>query len=399
MDVDSEGSIYVTGAFQDEWNMTNEKMVASGGSDIFLAKYDAKGDIIWLRSSGGDYSRRHVISEYGSKVKVDPEGNIYNVGVFMNIAKFQNQTLISEGGSDIFISKYDSNGSLIWANNFGGKGSDIPKDLQIDDRGNVFITGSFKEDIDFSTFRLTSNNGQSNFIVKLKRDGNLEWAKQFNSSIFKSIELIRFTKGGLLISGHLGNDSNGVNNKFDEHQMYSYIALLSETGDVKWTYIVSSNRKIMISDVVVTARNEATFIGSFAGEIYDGNRKLLSSGGLDILLGRIETGSGKILNLQTLGGSNDQIGKSISESSSGLIFSGEFQSEITLDGNKVLEGSSDVFYGFLDNDLSIHGLRKLGGKGRNSNNELLVKEDNIFLIGDFNNDVQFNELSISSLGY
>ncbi|MGH8564958.1 MAG: SBBP repeat-containing protein, partial [Gammaproteobacteria bacterium] len=122
--VDGSGNSYVTGRFRDTATFgpgeTNETMLTSaGGNDVFVAKYDSLGDLVWAKRAGG------TSDDDGRGIAVDGSGNSYVTGFFPDTATFgpgeTNETMLtSAGGNDVFVAKYDSLGDLVWAKRAGG---------------------------------------------------------------------------------------------------------------------------------------------------------------------------------------------------------------------------------------------------------------------------------------
>jgi hypothetical protein len=84
--------------------------------------------------------------DFGLSVDHDASGNVYTAGYFSGNVDFDpgpsSFRLISEGESDIFIQKLDTNGNFIWAVSFGSSAySDVASDLRIDHNGNVIVKG------------------------------------------------------------------------------------------------------------------------------------------------------------------------------------------------------------------------------------------------------------------
>ena len=78
--------------------------------------------------------------------------------------------MTSEGESDIFILKLDANGQFLWAKGIGGSSFDYANDIKVDANGDLFITGVFKNTVDFdpgsSTHNLTSNGQYDAFVLQ-----------------------------------------------------------------------------------------------------------------------------------------------------------------------------------------------------------------------------------------
>lgn len=124
--------------------------------------------------------------EISASMKVDPSGNIILVGNFSDTVDFDSDTsivnLISNGITDIFIQKLTPEGKLIWAKTIGGSGNDRALCVTTDETGNVFISGIFKDTVDFdpgpAVFKLSSGQTyDQSFTLKLDSNGNFVWAK------------------------------------------------------------------------------------------------------------------------------------------------------------------------------------------------------------------------------
>ena len=185
---DVSGNIYVIGLFSgtvdfDSGPGTFDMNSVSQTEDIFIAKLDASGNLIWAKQMGG------ISDDYGYSIAVDAAGNVYSTGYFQFTADFDpgpneyNLTAESGGiGGDIFVSKLDPSGNFLWAKRIGGADTELAYSVATDDLHNVYITGLFESATDFdpgdNTFSLTPQ-GYDIFICKLTSDGDFAWAKQF----------------------------------------------------------------------------------------------------------------------------------------------------------------------------------------------------------------------------
>ncbi len=169
----------------------------------------------WARSFGG------TTSEWPTDIKTDHSGNVYSIGYFEDSVDFDPGSGVdmrySNGSQDFYIQKLDNNGNLIWVKTFGGVSVDRGQSLNVDNAGNVFITGSFTDTVDFdpgpNTFQLVSRQPiigvfyVSTFILKLNKDGDFVWALSYDIGQFTEL----FTKidkdGNLLTAGKLNNGS------------------------------------------------------------------------------------------------------------------------------------------------------------------------------------------------
>jgi hypothetical protein len=112
--VDDSGNAYVMGTFRESATFGLEEvgettLTSDGESDIFVAKYTADSDLVWVRRAGGTDVDR------GGDIVVDGLGDTYVTGSFRESATFGLEevgetTLTSDGESDIFVAKYTADG-------------------------------------------------------------------------------------------------------------------------------------------------------------------------------------------------------------------------------------------------------------------------------------------------
>jgi len=187
--IDLNGNIYVTGYFNGTadfdpssgvMNLSAENLAGDSG-DVFVVKYDSNGSFKWAFKIGSSNY------EYGYKIKTDDSANVYVIGEFMASIDFnplpESSFLTSKGNFDIFVSKYDNYGLYQWALNIGGKNSDYGNGIAIDSDENVFVTGFFSGSIDFDQNNTLMSNGLKDiFISKYNSSGKYVWAFNIGSS-------------------------------------------------------------------------------------------------------------------------------------------------------------------------------------------------------------------------
>jgi hypothetical protein len=158
--VDPAGNSYVTGSFgwfgapatfgQDEANETILTTDAGAwGDDVFVAKYNSAGALLWAKRAGG------VNADRGYGIAMDAAGYIAVAGSFGGMADGLNltatfgpgealeTTLASSGTDDAFLAKYDGSGALVWAKQAGGPNYDRALDVAVDAAGKSYVTGVY----------------------------------------------------------------------------------------------------------------------------------------------------------------------------------------------------------------------------------------------------------------
>lgn len=175
---DQNGNTILIGSFGSptmifgSYTLTN-----SGNADVFIAKYDPNGNVMWAKNLIGS-GDEHIVS-----VKTDNIGNVFVTGDFNSpTLSLGSLTLTNSGAEDIFILKLDVNGNPLWTKNNNGSGSDYSNHISVDVHGNSYITGSFySPTISFSSFTFTNASSGTNdlFITKYDPNGNVLWSKSY----------------------------------------------------------------------------------------------------------------------------------------------------------------------------------------------------------------------------
>ncbi len=186
---DASGNSYSTGFFSgtmDADPSAGVTLLASNGQeDVFITCYDEFGSFLWAKSFGGSGG------DIGYSIGIDGTGNVIVCGVVEDTVDFDpgsgTATVISQGSTDLFLAKYDSQGNYIWAFSLGAP-SDFndAKDLCIDANENIYITGSFRSTLDFDPgsgiYNISSAGQYDSYFAKYTSAGAFVSAFAFGGS-------------------------------------------------------------------------------------------------------------------------------------------------------------------------------------------------------------------------
>ncbi len=161
-----DGTIYMAGK---TFSSTLDGQ-SSSGLDAFIAKYDADGTKVWTRLLGGGGGSGFTS---GEALTTGLDGAIY-------LAGYTTQTTLdgqlSNGGRDAFITKFDTNGSKVWTRLLGGSGDEVCYAIRTGLDGAIYLTGtSAITIIDGQTI----NGTQDIFITKFDANGTKAWTRLF----------------------------------------------------------------------------------------------------------------------------------------------------------------------------------------------------------------------------
>lgn len=190
-----------------------------GGSDIWVVKSNAKGEIIWKKNYGGSNF------DWGNSILQTKDG-----GYIISGRTCSNDIDVTEnnGEDNAWIFKLDSIGNIEWKKNYGGSKSDYFKSIYpTNDKGYIIVGGSNSNDGD-----LSNNNGDRDYwIVKIEQTGTIKWQKNFGGSADDlAWDVLQTNDGGYIISGKTeSNDGDVINFKGEQD---FWIIKLSPEGNV-----------------------------------------------------------------------------------------------------------------------------------------------------------------------
>lgn len=299
----NSNDFYVTGQ---AWSKSPLSQANIDG--YFIAKY---GTTLWERKVSG---------AVGYDVATDNSGNVYTIGSFTNTGNFgEGNNLTSQGGKDVFLAKYDSNGNLQWVRKAGGTGDDSGVAIGIS--GNdIFVTGYFSNN-NFSlnspsnNVYLNSSGGKDIFIAKYDVNGNLAWARQAGGSGDDEAKDISVGYSGITIVGYFrGTAIFGANGYFSNGGKDIFITSLNYDGSFSNTLTAGGTGDDVANGVylnyITGSFSNSLSMPKYANGTISGTTSVASQGGKDIFLAQlINVGNGYATQFLIRGGGvNDDEG-------------------------------------------------------------------------------------------
>ncbi|NQT77711.1 MAG: T9SS type A sorting domain-containing protein [Bacteroidetes bacterium] len=274
---DNDNFLYLSGIFQNTVIFDNTSLTSNGDYDIFLAKLDNEGNVLWINQGGG------AEADLGLSVTSDNFNNIYLTGNFKDSAVFNDTVLISSGFQDIFIAKYNSSGDLLWIRKAGGEWGALGSSIIADENEDIYLTGIFGGTAFFNSDTIVSNGEFDIYIAKYNRIGELLWITGFGSSAMdrsycivgdnNSIYVTCYFQGDALIGDSLLLDSK------------SHILQLSNGGIIQDIIEVGN---YYTNTCVIDNNNDIYATGSFMNTTIFGDTSLTSTNmGTDIFICKI----------------------------------------------------------------------------------------------------------------
>ena len=150
--------------------------------DFFVAKYGDDGRLVWAKQVGG------TGFDQGLGIAADAAGHVHVTGTFDGTVTFgagdPTETVLTANFGDMFVARYNTDGSLEWARHAPGLGFGGGAAIAVDASGGSHVTGGFVASVTFGpgeaneTVLSVDPGGSTNvFVAKYDSGGDLLWAR------------------------------------------------------------------------------------------------------------------------------------------------------------------------------------------------------------------------------
>ena len=294
----SDGGYIVSG-----WTASNNGDIGTnyGGSDYWVIKLDVLGNIQWEKNFGG------TSADFGVSIKQTSEGGFIVGGI--TSSNDIDLTGDPRFSSDFWIVKINPIGNIEWQKVLGGTFWDYFFDIEQTSDGGYILGGR----VSSNDGDITSNQGGfDSWIVKLSPVGVIEWQKTFGGSANDYLFDIQETLDGGYITAGFTNSSDG-DVSVNQGNGDCWIVKFSATGVIEWEKTFGGTNHDEANKVYQT--NDGNYIVIGYTNSSDGDITF-NHGSYDFWVVKLNT-IGNILWQKTLGGTEDDYGYRIQQSSDG----------------------------------------------------------------------------------
>ena len=314
----------------------------------------AAGDYIWDFPFGGTTLSEAVLF---NAVATDTSSNVVIAGQFASGGggvSFGGAALVSAGGNDVVVAKYNSAGAHQWSKRFGSTGSDVGSGIGTDSSGNVYVIGNFAGTVNFGGSNLVGVGGSDIFLVKLNSSGTHVWSKMFGGTGNENgLAIAVKADGTLAITGSFGNFGSAVDfggGPIASHSSNTdiFVAKYDTNGNHLWSKGVGGVGSDSGFGVAIDSTGAVIMTGNFAGNVSIGCVTLINAGvgsTTDGLIIRYSSG-GLVTWLRRFGSDSDDRGSSVAVNASDeVVVTGGFDGAVTFGGTTRPDsgGGSDIF--------------------------------------------------------
>ncbi len=358
----------------------------------------------------------------------DSSGNTIVAGQFSGTVSVGGISLISGGGQDIFLAKYTSAGTVVWAKRYGNVANEIINSIVLDTQGNIYAGGTyaFAPTADFGGGLVNNLGGFDAFIAKYSSAGDYVWAKTFGGASNDNIAGIALDATGqnIIVAGQYNGTiqfnldplATLTSTTGDDSLLLKYAA---SNGSLVWKKTFNNRNTDGATGVAVDSGDNIYLTGFFDFMIDLGPGPLTVYGygsgtinpSRDIYMAKFAPSGtvapGSALWEKAYGGpGQDQIGQAALDANNNLVIFGTFGYPLTISlggstfqGTPTSIGSVDLFLAkYSGADGSHIWSNGFLGKDQSTANALDIDtQGNILIGGSFKVERTFGSLTMASV--
>ncbi len=402
MAFDAQDNVYVAGYITGEsaFGPNTTFNSAQGNGDIYVAKYSATGNLLWVKKYGGSFSDRAY------DIKVDGLGNILVTGQFFGTVNFDGNTVQSVNNSkDIFLIKMTPAGDVLWALSEGGPMAENVYGLAVDNQNNIILTGQFQGTALIAGQTFTSvvnpNLGTPSydlFVSKYDTNGNPLWALNGAAPYEdRGMALVTDSQNNIYVSGQF-SDTLQFAGQTINNMGYNvgFLAKLSPTGSLLWFNRMTGGL-VLPYDLAINAQGEIHVCGDFLGSLIHqtsfGNQTLSNAFSKKVFAIKVSS-AGQIIWQRALGSNSEISARGIAIDNSGKVYIGghfrcaltELQEQNTSLFNSV--GFRDIYLWTIGANGTTITTKQMGGQKNDYCYDVgLNNQNRLFFCGSYTNDL------------
>jgi uncharacterized delta-60 repeat protein len=363
----------------------NETVLTSsiGVDDIFIARYYSNGSLAWAKRAGG------LEVEQSNGITALSDNSTVITGHFYGVATFgqdePNETVLtSTGETDIFITRYNPDGTLSWAKRAGGRGNDSGFGITSLPDNSTIVTGFFKESAEFGQGEpnetvLTSARETDIFIARYNPDGTLTWAKRAGGTgPDYSYGITSLSDNSTIVTGIFKESAKFGQGESHETILTSagnfdiFLARYNPDGTLLWAKCAGGSDEDDGYGIATLSDNSTVVTGVFSGTTTFGQGEpnetiLITDAGYDIFVARYNP-SGTLKWVKRAGGYDADRGFGIiSLSDNSIVVTGEFSISATFGQGELnetiltAEEGIDIFIARYNPDGTLKWAKRAGG--------------------------------------
>jgi hypothetical protein len=308
--------LVLAGVFRGSMTLGGATLQSAGASDMFVGKLGPDGSHKWSKRFGN----LGAAESLGAWASADPDGNVLVGLTSEGAVDLGGGTLPSHGGTDIAVGKLAPDGSHLWSHSYGDFDLQYLTHVAADPAGNVILAGYFTGTLDFGHALVSSTGHYDVFVAKLDRDGQSLWAWNLGDGANATIAAVAVDDtGNVFAAGSYQGSADFGSGAEPATGLDPFVVALSTTGQRLAGHAFHGSASAPPAGLGFGDSGEVWLGGSFAGNLDVGGNLLVSTGGYDLYLARLDASLNAIWS-QSLGLAGDERATSLAVDPSGNVW-------------------------------------------------------------------------------
>lgn len=284
------------------------------------------------------------------------------------------------GSNDAVYGAIDSNGNCITCSYFS-KDNDEIQGMYIDAAQNKYLTGYVNNTTEICS--LGSASRPQTFVATYSAAGSCNWAHRLDGSANYGMDIKADAQGNTYVIGYFQNTITiGSNTYTASGASDAYVVKYNSSGTEQWVKQIggsSTDMGLGVSDIV----NGVLYVtGQFNGTMVIGSDTLVSSGGGDIYIAKLDS-AGNYLWARKAGASGLDIGVIAMQDKWGNVFVSGITDSAAVFGSLTASRTGE-FCARYDASGNVQWLKMLGRvNGLKCRQQMVVVDSAIYYIGSF----------------
>ncbi|MGH6783747.1 MAG: SBBP repeat-containing protein, partial [Sphingomicrobium sp.] len=278
--------------------------------------------------------------ERGYTSALDRRGNLYVTGYTSGDLDGPGPQT-NAGGYDVYVMKLNREGQVEWIRQLGSPSDDQAHYIVLDHRGHVYVTGHTDGDLDGPGPQIHSGMGDP-FLVKLDEDGQVKSIRQFGTADDEfGFGLAIDVLGKLYVAGFTGGDMDGDGPGTNAGKDDLFLAKFDGVGNKRWVRQIGSP-DVDVGYAVATDARGYVYVTGFSDGDLDGPGPQINAGAFDIIALKFDR-YGELKWIRQFGTAGDDYGYAVAaDRHRHLYISGYVSGDFDGDGPDVYAGSTDI---------------------------------------------------------
>ena len=411
---DSLGNLYVVGTFKDTLQLDTITLATGTTGDVFFAKFDSLGNVIWAKAIGG------TGSEQGFAIDIDDNLNVYVAGSYQSTLNFGTTSITATGtSSNFFVAKFNNSGVFSWVRNIYTPNVNINNvpfdgfDMAVANDGSVFVTGVFQGQVQFLNGGAALSGGSSGFlptgyIAKFSTSGTFQAGVIISAATRTYPGSITIdNQGNPIVGGYayssscIGCTVNGILDLLVFARRFNSTSLGTTKNVTSSTTVAPDGFVGLGTEVVVDENNNIYLAGEFLGDMGFSGTVAVNSNSIsttDIFIAKANSNNSGWEWVTTIGGVGNENVLDIAARNNGLYLAGDFEISLISGNTSLQTPTSEAFitkYDYLGNPDYLRQIQ--GGFGSRVNGIVADNNESVYAAGQFIGQALFDLDTLTSV--